>query len=146
MRTGLNQRDIKSDFTGVQYIGQGTSGLEEKGKGNKKVPVMLLLFLLEIQGWAEHLLWPPLTSTVLAVETGRDVSALDKNIQHHTCPGLTPISHLSRRREILSQSSVVLWLSFQSAETELQKCHCPALHFFFSQSSESFFLIIQPAS
>lgn len=70
MRTGLNQRDIKSDFTGVQYIGQGTSGLEEKGKGNKKVPVMLLLFLLEIQGWAEHLLWPPLTSTVLGPRCG----------------------------------------------------------------------------
>lgn len=90
---------------------------------------MLLLVLLGIQGWAEHLLWPPLTSTVLAVETGRDLRALDKNIQHHTWPGLTPISHLSRRREILPQSSVVLWLSFQSAETELQKCHCPALHF-----------------
>ncbi|XP_032982788.1 YEATS domain-containing protein 2 isoform X5 [Rhinolophus ferrumequinum] len=59
--------------------------------------------------------------------------------------GYQTASH-NRRREILSQSSVVLWLSFQSAETELQKCHCPALHFFFSQSSESFFLIIQPAS
>lgn len=109
---------------------------------------MLLLVLLGIQGWAEHLLWPPLTSTVLAVETRRDLCALDKNIHHHTWPGLTPISHLSRRREILPQSSVVLWLSFQSAETELQKCHCPALHFTssFLGPQSLFFLIIQQAS
>lgn len=52
---------------------------------------MLIMVLLEIQGRAKRLLWPPLASMVLAVETGSS-GALDKNIQHRTWPGLTPIS------------------------------------------------------